>query len=339
VIDEIVTIRSALSFTGRYGTWILPIGFVVGLLSPALTELARPLAEPLVLLLFAISIYRVDPAEIRARLRGLGYIALGIFWVLLAVPSLVYGAGRLADLPDDLLVVAVAWSACPPLAMVPGLALLLGLDAAAALLIMVGATMVFPVTFSVVLAILGGGGFGDGSALAVAGRLMAMVLGCSIVGQGARWLVGAERARETAPAVDGLLVILLSLFAVTIMGGLHRSLETDAARIPLFLATAFCASAFLQVITAAAFWRLPRTFSGAAALASGNRNFALLLPIMSAETANDMWLYLGVVQFPIYLLPMISRPFYRLYRAGGGTGEAKERDKNPQTSKMPGDEG
>ncbi|MBL6599725.1 MAG: hypothetical protein ISP41_12595, partial [Alphaproteobacteria bacterium] len=64
-------------------------------------------------------------------------------------------------------------------------------------------------------------------------------------------------------------------------------------------------------------------------LASGNRNFALLLPVVGAGAAEDMWLYLGVVQFPIYILPMLSKPLFRWYMKGDGDPETKERDKIP----------
>jgi predicted Na+-dependent transporter len=313
VIEEFVTIGSFLSLIGKHGTWVLPSGFVVGLFWPSLTMLARPLAEPLVLLMFAISIYRLDPVVIRERIRHSGLVAIGVIWVLLAVPVIVFLVGWSLDLPAGLLVVLVAWSACPPLVTVPGLALLLGLDGAAALLVMLGATLLFPITLPLVLTAFVGDGFGAVPALAIAGRLLLMVVGCFVVGQGARYLLGARRAAETGPAVDGVLVILLAVFAVTIMGGLHHAVENNPERIPIFLATAFLASALLQVITAGVFFRLPKSFAGATALASGNRNFALLLPVVGAGAAEDMWLYLGVVQFPIYILPMLSKPLFRWY--------------------------
>lgn len=313
MVNDIVTARSAFSFIGRHATYVMPIGIVIGLLFPPLTEITRPLAEPLVLLMFAISIYRLDPTEIRARLRRPGMIGGAIVWVLLAVPVIVFAVGSLIGLPTPLMVVLVAWSACPPLVTIPGLALLLGLDGAAALLIMAGATILFPVTLPFILAIFVGDGFGADPA-AVAGRLLIMVLGCCAVGQGARLLVGRARAEATALAVDGVMVVLLALFAVTVMGGLHRAMRTDMGRVPLFLITAFCASGGLQLIAAGIFHRLARPVAGAVALASGNRNFALLLPAVGTEFAEDMWLYLGVVQFPIYILPLLSKPLYRLYR-------------------------
>lgn len=327
MIDETVTPNSALSYIGKHGTWVLPIGFVVGLLSPSLTQLSRPLAEPLVLLMFALSIYRLDPVVIRERVRRPGLVIVGVIWTLLILPVIVFAVGWLAGLPPELLVVLVAWSACPPLVTVPGLALLLGLDGVAALLVMLGATLVFPLTLPLVLTALVGDGFGAASTLDIVGRLLVMVVGCFLAGQGARFLVGARKAEEAGLAMDGVLVILLAVFAVTIMGGLHRAFETNPDRIPIFLATAFAASAGLQLMTAGLFWRLPRPFAGATALASGNRNFALLLPVVGAGAAEDMWLYLGVVQFPIYILPMLFKPFYRRYMRGHREIDPPARDK------------
>jgi predicted Na+-dependent transporter len=321
-----VTARSILSFIGRHGTLVMPAGIVVGLISPALTELSRPLAEPLVLMMFAISIYRLDPREIRARLKRPGLVGLAVLWLMLLVPAIVFAVGHVMGLPAGLLVVLVAWSACPPLVTIPALALLLGLDGAAALLIMAAATILFPLTLPLILALFVGDGFGA-DPVAVAVRLMFVVVGCCAAGQGARFLIGHARAERTALEVDGVMVVILAVFAVTVMGGLHRSMETDPARVPIFLITAFCASAGLQLVAAAFFQSMPRGLAGAVALASGNRNFALLLPAVGTEFAEDMWLYLGVVQFPIYILPMISKPLYRLYRGGGGNSGSKDRDK------------
>ena len=304
----------------------MPAGIVIGLVSPELTELARPLAEPLVLLMFAISIYRLDPIEIRSRLGRPVLIGFAVLWVLLLIPPIVFVTGQSMGLPVGLLVVLTVWSACPPLVTIPGLALLLGLDGAAALVIMACATIIFPLTLPIILAQLVGDGFGA-DPMDIASRLLVMVVGCCAAGQAARFLVGRKRAQKTALAVDGLLVVLLALFAVTIMGGLHRAIETDMTRIPLFLITAFGASAGLQLISAVAFYRLPRSFAGAVALASGNRNFALLLPAVGSQFAEDMWLYLGVVQFPIYILPMLSKPFYRRYRGVPEGEDTKDRAK------------
>jgi BASS family bile acid:Na+ symporter len=292
----------------------MPLGVVIGLLFPALSNLSRPLAEPLVLVMFSLSIYRLDPAEIRARLRRPTTIAVGITWLLLVIPVGVFWLGDLAGLPRGLLIVLTAWSACPPLVSLPGLALLLGLDGAVALLVMIGATVLLPLSLPIVLSLLIGDEFGSDSAT-VAQRLLVMVVVCCLAGQGMRRLLGHQRATATAASADGVLVVLMLLFAITIMGGLHQAIERAPGDIPLFMISAFLASAGLQLLAVGVFHRLARPSAAAIALASGNRNFALLLPAVGDNLSDDMWLFLAIVQFPIYILPALSKPLYRLYCA------------------------
>lgn len=312
MIVNTVKLVAFLSVVGRYGTYVMPIGVVIGLLFPALTHATRPLAEPVVMLMLTASIYRLNPTAVVDRLRRPLVIGSSIAWILVAMPFGVFGVGLLVGLPTGLLAVVTAWSACPPLVSVPGLAMILGLDGAAALVTMVGATFLFTITLPMILAFLLGDGLGlDPSSMSF--RLLGMVTACCIAGQGLRWLIGGARVDANADAADGTLVILMLLFAVTIMGGLHDALDHDPGRIPLYLGTAVVASAATQIISAGVFWRVDRPVGGAIALASGGRNSALLLPVASGVFADDLWLYLAVIQFPIYFLPMISKPLYRGY--------------------------
>jgi BASS family bile acid:Na+ symporter len=306
----------------------MPLGVVIGVLFPALSNLSRPLAEPLVLVMFSLSIYRLDPTAIRARLRRPTTIAVGIAWLLLVIPFGVFWLGNLAGLPHGLLIVLTAWSACPPLVSLPGLALLLGLDGAVALLVMIGATVLLPLSLPVVLSLLVGDGFGS-DATTVAQRLLVIVVICCLAGQGIRRLVGHQRATATAASADGVLVVLMLLFAITIMGGLHQSIERAPGEILVFVVSAFLASAGLQFLAAGVFHRLARPSAAAIALASGNRNFALLLPAVGDNLSADMWLFLAIVQFPIYILPALSKPLYRLYCAKPQPPITEGQDKGP----------
>ena len=305
---------SILAKIGRYGTFILPAGLLVGLLFPSLTYLARPLAEPLVVILLTFSIYRLDPQAIAVQLRHPLIIIAGIAWTLLLVPLLVFTAGTMSRLPPGLLAILVAWSSCPPLVSIPGIALLLGLDGALALLIMVGSMMVFTVSLPLILSAL----FAQSLPVEMTTlllRLSVLVLFCLIAGQALRRLVGRHRAVRHAGAVDGTLVLLLAVFAVTIMSGFHRAMDSTPELVPLFLVTTLAASAGLQLLTAFLFRFLKPQIGGALALCAGNRNMSVLLPAMGASLGDDLLLFLAVIQFPIYLLPMLAKPFYKWYGA------------------------
>ena len=50
---------------------------------------------------------------------------------------------------------------------------------------------------------------------------------------------------------------------------------------------------------------------GAIALMAGNRNMALFLAALPAETAGSFFLFLALYQLPIYLSPILAAPLYR----------------------------
>ena len=303
---------SPLATIGRHGTLVMPLGILLGLTVPALADLMRPVTEPVVVVMLALSIYRLDPSTISGAIRAPSTIVIALLFLLLLVPVLVNFTGRMAGLPDGLLLMLTAWSACPPLVSVPGLALIIGLDAGAALLLMVAATGLFALTLPAMLSVLTSGGIAL-DPLVMTVDLVVLVVIATIAGQGLRRILSPTLAEKSGPAVDGMLVILMLVFAITVMGGLHDAWAGARYQIPLFLVTAFIASIGLQILTALVFALLPRPLAGTIALASGNRNVAILLPAMTTSAVDEMWLYLAVAQFPIYILPIISKPLYQRY--------------------------
>ncbi len=303
---------ATLTWIGRHGGLLLPLGLVIGIMVPPLSHLARPLAEPLVVILFTTSIYRLDPRAILRQLRYPVALICGIAWILLLIPFLVYAIGTLVELPPGLLAVTVTWSACPPLVSIPGLALLFGLNGAVALVVLIGAALVFTVSLPLLLSFLLAD-FLPFETITLLFRLLTLVSFCLIAGQGLRCLVGHHQAERHSRFADGVLVVLLSLFAISIMGGFHTAMATTPDRIPLFIAATFVASIGLQIMTVPLFHLFKRRTGGAIALAAGNRNISIMLPVAGDSLGNDLVLFLAVIQFPIYLLPLIVGPAYRRY--------------------------
>ena len=301
-----------LRFIGHHGTLIMPIGVMVGLLYPSLTQLTRPIAESVVIAMLIVSVYRLSPNHIKEKLHDFKIIGAGILWLLLMMPAFTFCIGYLIGIPSGLLAVVVAWSACPPLVSMPGLAILIGLDGAAALLIMIGGTLLFTITLPLVLALLIGPNLGL-SPTSMALELICIVFISFFLAQGLRWLVGEKHATASEGSADGIIVILMALFAVTIMGGFHDALENNPEKLPLFISVAIVISAASQILNALIFRRFKRKTGGALALASGSRNLALLIPIVGGPFGEDLWLFIAVIQIPIYFLPVISKPLYQRF--------------------------
>ena len=305
-------LNKMLNFIGLNGTLIMPIGVVVGLLFPSLTELTRPMAELIVIFMLIVSIYRLNPNSIKEKLHDFKIIGIGILWLLLLMPVITFMIGYLIGIPSGLLAVITAWSACPPLVSMPGLAILIGLDGAVALLVMIGGTLLFTVSLPIILSALVGQSIGL-NPLSMALELFSIVSISFLIAQGLRWSVGITRAHASEGAADGILVISMALFAVTIMGGLHEAWANEPERLPLFVSVAVIISASAQIFNAIIFQRLNRRTGGAIALASGSRNLALLIPIASGTFAEDLWIFIAVIQIPIYFLPIISKPLYQKF--------------------------
>ena len=272
----------------------MPIGVVVGLLFPSLTQLTRPMAESIVIFMLIVSIYRLNPNSIKEKLHDFKIIGISILWLLLLMPVITFMIGYLIGIPSGLLAVITAWSACPPLVSMPGLAILIGLDGAVALLVMIGGTLLFTVSLPIILSALVGQNIGL-NPLSMALELFSIVSISFLIGQGLRWSVGITRAHASEGAADGILVISMALFAVTIMGGLHEAWANEPERLPLFVSVAVIISASAQVFNAIIFQRLNRRTAGAIALASGSRNLALLIPIASGTFAEDLWIFIAVI--------------------------------------------
>ena len=192
----------------------------------------------------------------------------------------------------------------------PAFALLLGLDAALALVLLVAGTALLPLTLGPVafwlldleLSV------GLGPFLLRVALYIALPFAISAA---ARRFLQPDWLGARAAGIDGLIVLALVVFAVAIMDGVTARLLADPWTVAGFTAAAFILNLVLQAIGAAAFfwmgWRGALTMG----LASGYRNMAIMLVLTAGMAGPDMWLYVAIAQFPIFVMPMLTNPLYR----------------------------
>jgi hypothetical protein len=314
-----------LSLIGRNGVGVMASGVFIGLAVPDLAALARPLLSSIVVAMLAVTLARVDMNMVRRQWKQPVSTLVIVAWLLLGTPLIIFfTATALYDfLGPNLHASIVLWSACPPLISAPALAILMGLNGGATLLVMIVAIFVFPFTLPPValwlldidLAI---------SPLELFARLLAMIAGSAVLGFLARHLLtrgGPGRGGRplNTEMLDGLLVICLLLFAVAIMDGVTATFFEDPWRVGTFLMVAIAASLALQTLGAlSAFW-LDRWHAGAIAVASGNRNMALIVSAAGTAIGPDAFLFLAVLQIPIYTMPVLLKPVYQAWCRFGRT--------------------
>ncbi len=299
-----------LTLLARHARPILAGGVFAGLLLPDLAALLRPLMEAAVVVSLSLSLLRIDwPAIVDWGRRPLRAGA-AVGWILLGAPALTLGAVTLLGLPPGLAVALVFAAAAPPVTASPAFALLLGLDAALALVVLVVGTALLPLTLGPVAFWLLDLELSVGLGPFLLRVAIFIVLPFAISGL-SRGLVRRDWLDARAREINGLIVAALVVFAIAIMDGVTARLLADPWTVALFGAAAFVLNFMLQALGAAGFLWMGRRQALTMGLSSGYRNMAIMLVLTAGIAGPDMWLYVAMAQFPMYILPMLTNPLYR----------------------------
>lgn len=299
-----------LQYLGRRAALVMALGVFIGLALPDLATVAKPLLSPTVLVMLTVAMTRTDASSLGRTSRRAGTHLIALLWLLVVTPCLMYAALVFLDVPPELATPMLIWSGSPPLVTVPVIALIIGLDSAAALFLMVVSTFVFPFILPGLLFWLIGIEV-ELSAGALTLKLALMIAGCALVATIIRRKLGTETLREKAAIFDGIAVVLMLVFAVAVMDGVRDWLATDPATVMLYVGAAFAGSLGLQLIGGLAFFWTERQNQLSVALSSGNRNMALFMAAAGSALGPEAFLFFAVAQFPIYILPVMLKPIYQ----------------------------
>jgi BASS family bile acid:Na+ symporter len=301
-----------LAFFDRYGTILLASGLFVGLALQPVAHAIWPLLPTLVFLLTAATMLRIDWPQVIMHARHPLRIALLVLWALVILPVLMAAVTEILGVSRGLAQALVLWAASPPLMSLPAIALLLGLDGALALLVMVTATFLMPLTLPPLLLGLMGLDLGIGI-MPLMVRLTMFVGGAGALAGLLRWRLGRERLGRYGAEIGGINVLLLVLFAVAVMDGMPSHLVDEPLRVLGYCAAALGASVGLQAVSFLSFGWLGRFAALTVGLVGGNKNMAVVWASLSAGAAAspDLLLYFACAQLPIYLLPALLAPIYR----------------------------
>lgn len=311
-----------LALLNRHASAILASCLFVGIVLPGLAATARPLLVPAITFLLASAITRMDWARLAEPLRRPLVPLLLVLVLMVGAPVLADAVVRMLPLPDGLKLAIPLFATAPMLVSVTAYALMLGLDARLALVILVGTSVALPVVQPPLAAWLLGLTIDLGAGELMM-RLSGLVGGAFAAAWVARRLLGPKGLARHDAAIGGVGVLVLVLFAFGAVDGLAVRLAQEPGKVALYLVAAFATNFGLQAAAAALLvpaermLGLARGQSLAAALAAGNRNFALLVGAMGVATDTDVFLFFTCVQFPIYMIPALLGPLYRRALASG----------------------
>ncbi|NQW10603.1 MAG: hypothetical protein HQ481_12075 [Alphaproteobacteria bacterium] len=299
-----------LAWFGKRATSALAVGVFVGLAIPDLATLTRPLLVPAIVVMLIISLLRLDPTTLRASLRSPTRTMLAVGFVLLISPLLGFWGAEVLGLTGGVRTALVVWTASPPLVSVTAIAVIVGLDSALALTVMTLCGLLMPLTLPPLVLSLIDLDL-DIAPWVLSGRLAALMLGAALAAAAIRRLTGPDRLNRASDAIDGGFVLIMLVFVVSVMDGVTATALADPGRIAGLAALVFTVSLVMQAAGFLLFLPAGRRTAATIGLTAGNRNMAVVLSAAPSAFAPEVFLYLAMLQFPIYLLPAILRPLYR----------------------------
>ena len=302
-----------MAWLGRHGTHAVAVSILLGIALPPLGALVRPFFPETVFLLLCLAFLRVDPGALRAQLAKPWLLLAAAVWTMLVVPVLVGASLSALDLLDrspGLLLALMLNVVAPPIFASPALAALMGLNAAMTLALLLACVAATPFLAPALIALFVGPAV-TFSPLALGLRLVLMLAGAACVGIAVRSFAGKAWVERQAERIDGLNVVVLFLFALALMGDV---LANTVAR-PLFvlglLALSTAVMFGLSGLTALIFARAGLHTVLPLAHAAGSRNTGLMLAAAAGAVPELVWLYVALLQIPIYALPLIMKPLVR----------------------------
>ncbi|MCK7615659.1 sodium:proton symporter [Roseibium sediminicola] len=308
-------IGAGLAWIGRHGTAALAVSIFIGMALPALSATLRPYLALAVFSLLTLAFLRVDQQAIRMRLRRPALLIAALMWMMLGAPLLTYFGITLygpENLGPDLVLALYIATAAPPVMAAPAFIYLLGLDGTLSLALSVAALIVTPLTAPFIGELM----LGASLPLSVGGlaaQLSLLLVGAFAVSFALRRLAGRERLARSSHHISGLNVLLLLVFAIAAMDGVAASFA-DKPVFTLGLTALTFALALVQILLSLVLFS-PATREDAYAIAHtcGTRNMGLMVAAFGGTLPELTWLWFAVGQFPIYMLPLLVKPFVRIY--------------------------
>lgn len=302
--------HQGLAFIARHGKLGLIFGLVAGLFMPGLAAVLRPWIPEMVALLLFLTAFRIGPVEAVDSLGALTRTATTALVLQLVLPlgflALLWMLGLSLS---PLAMAAVLVLAAPSVTGSANFSILLGHDPAPALRLLILGTAVLPLTCIPVFFFLPELG-GVGEVLQAALRLLSVILFAAALGfamrhWGARDLTDRHRA-----SIDGVTVIALAVIVIALMSAIRPAWERDPWELGFWFIAAFAINFGAQIFTYVMLRFLGHRDAVPVSIVSGNRNFALFLVALPAETIEPLLVFLGCYQFPMYLTPTLLRRLY-----------------------------
>lgn len=315
----VVFLMGVLAWIGGRGTRAVAALVFIGIALPPIGRVLQPFVTEAIFFLLCISFMRVDVPALQYHLRRPWIIVAATAWTTIGIPTVV-GTICLATGLDryspDLFLGLLLQAITSPITATPALAALMGLDAVIVLIIMVGATLVVPLTAAISTYFFLGHAF-ILSPVSLGLKLFALLGGAFLVGATARQLAGKSAINKYTQEIDGLNVLLMLIFVMAMMDTMAARFVSDPLAVIGLALLAFALFFTMFGLTALLFAGVGRSYAFSIGFVVAQRNMGLTLAGTGGVLPGLTWLYFALCQFPIYLGPLLLKRLLPITGDGG----------------------
>jgi bile acid:Na+ symporter, BASS family len=305
-----------LAWIGRHGAQGFALSIFVGLALPQFAAAARPLLAGTIFVFVMLTFARAEKENVVKLLGAPRPLGLASLW-LIAAPAILIGAlltliGR--DNLDPGLVLGLAvMGAAPPIMSAPAVAMMLGLEPTLLLTSVLVTTAFAPVVSPFLVDLIAGSAVPLDVGVLIQ-RLLVLIGGAVVAAFALRRALGMERIRASKEIFDGIGVLMYFLFAIAAMDGVMDAAVASPLKVAQFLAFAFAMAALGFAFSWLGLRSLAPAERFVLGYATGQRNMGLLIAALGAAAPKTTFLFFALAQFPIYLMPIIVKPFAGRFR-------------------------
>jgi len=301
----------SLIFIAINGRYTLVAGLVAGFLLPTVSIIIKDLLPQFVALLLFLTAFRIGHKKVVSSFQKLSLVLLVVLTLQLMLPLLAVGILSSLQLTSSIFAIALTLIlAAPSITGAPNFAILLNSKPEPAFQALIIGTALLPITVIPIFLILPElGGFIE--VFSASFHLFITIFLTTLLGFLVRALVFPKLDEDLTTALDGITALTLAFMVIGLMAALRPALISDPLSVAKWLVFALLINLGLQFITfhLLKLFKLSE-FAAPIGIVSGNRNIALYLVALPIMQSEQLLIFLGCYQIPMYLTPIIMRKVY-----------------------------
>ncbi len=287
---------------------LLALSIFIGIVYPPVSALFKPFLLPIIFLLFLTAVLQVsfrDAAQVAFKDRAVWFV---LCWQLVLLPLIFYFFLK-PFLSQQLHLFAVVSMCTASITATTALCRLFNLNSALSLVVGLAGAVLMPLPLYIFLKLMTGAEVSI-DLYSYGLRILVFILLPILCAWLIRKVISIEADQELQRIMPSVSLVLLVFFGLSVMDGVGVMLLNDTSRLLSYLLLAFGTSISVQLITVVALYFLGARNATTGALLCAYRNMGIVAAIAGPSLGKDFYIYLGVWQLPMYVLPLVMRRFY-----------------------------